>query len=156
MRTTLTAVFMMALAVPALAQTRSAAAGDEAAIRKLVQQHDTARNGGDWKAMGTGFTDDADQLTSAGEWRRGRAAIEKGVAQVMAGPYKGATYGTKIDSVRIVAPNVAVADGSFEIQNVAGGGTRRGQITYVLVKSGGQWRIAASRSMVATPTGATR
>jgi uncharacterized protein (TIGR02246 family) len=156
MRTTLAAVFMIALALPAVAQTPAAGAADEAAIRKLVQQHDTARNAGDWKSMGAGFTDDADQLTSAGDWRKGRAAIEKGVAQVMAGPYKGAKYGTKIDTVRTVAPNVAVADGSFEIQNVAGGGTRRGHISYVLVKSGGQWRVAASRSMVPTPMGATR
>ena len=100
MRTTLAAVFMIALALPAGAQTSAAAAGDEAAIRKLVQQHDAARNAGDWKAMGAGFTDDADQLTSAGDWRKGRAAIEKGVAQVMAGPYKGGKYSTKIDSVR--------------------------------------------------------
>lgn len=156
MRKTLTAVFMMALAVPALvAQMPSGGAGDEAAIRRVVQQQDTARNAGDWKTMGAGFTDDADQLTSAGDWRKGRAAIEKGVAQVMAGPYKGATYSTKIDNVRMVAPNVAVVDGSFEIANVAGGGTRRGNISYVMVKSGGNWRTAASRSMVPTPTGAT-
>jgi uncharacterized protein (TIGR02246 family) len=156
MRKTLTAVFMMALVVPALAQTPSAGAGDEAAIRRVVQQQDTARNAGDWKTLGAGFTDDADQLTSAGDWRKGRAAIEKGVAQVMAGPYKGAKYSSKIDTIRMVAPNVAVADGSFEIANVAGGGTRRGHIAYVMVKSGGQWRVAASRSMVPTPTGATR
>ena len=156
MRTMLTAVFMIAVALPAGAQTSASAAGDEAAIRKLVQQHDAARNAGDWKTMGAGFTDDADQLTSAGDWRKGRAAIEKGVAQVMAGPYKGAKYATKIETVRTVAPNVAVADGAFEIANVAGGGTRRGHISYVLVKAGGQWRVAASRSMVPTPTGATR
>lgn len=154
MRTTLTAVFMMALAIPALAQTPSAGAGDEAEIRRVVQQQDTARNAGDWKALGAGFTDAADQLTSAGEWRKGRAAIEKGVAQGMAGPYKGGKYSTKIDTVRMVAPNVALADGSFEIANIAGG-ARRGQIAYVLVKSGGQWRVAAARSMVPTPTGAT-
>ena len=154
MRTTLTAVFMIALALPVFGQN-PAGGGDEAAIRKLVQQQDAARNAGDWKTMGSGFTDDADQLTSAGDWRKGRAAIEKGVAQAMAGPYKGAKYVTKIETVRTVAPNVAVADGSFELQNVAGGGTRRGHISYVMVKSGGQWRTAAVRSMVPTPTGAT-
>ena len=91
MRTTLTAVFMIALALPAFGQTPAGGA-DEAAIRKLVQQHDTARNTSDFKALGGGFTDDADQLTSAGEWRKGRAAIEKGVAQGIAGPYKGGKY----------------------------------------------------------------
>ena len=156
MRTTLAAVFMIALALPAAAQTSAAGAGDEAASRKLVQQHDAARNAADFKALGAGFTDDADQLTSAGEWRKGRAAIEKGVAQGIAGPYKGGKYTTKIETVRMVAPNVALADGSFEIANLAGGGTRRGHAAYVMVKSGGQWRIAASRTMVPTPVGATR
>jgi uncharacterized protein (TIGR02246 family) len=155
MRTMLTAVFTIALALPAFGQT-SAGGADEAAIRKLVQQHDAARNTADFKVMGAAFTDDADQLTSAGEWRKGRAAIEKGVAQGIAGPYKGGKYTTKIDTVRMVAPNVALADGSFEIANLAGGGTRRGHAAYVMVKSGGQWRIAASRTMVPTPVGATR
>ena len=155
MRTMLTAVFTIALALPVFGQT-PAGTGDDAAIRKLVQQHDAARNAADFKVMGAGFTDDADQLTSAGEWRRGRAAIEKGVAQGIAGPYKGGKYSTKIDTVRMVAPNVALADGSFEIANLAGGGTRRGHAAYVMGKSGGQWRIAASRTMVPTPVGATR
>lgn len=155
MRTMLTAGVMIALALPSFAQTPAAGGGEEAAIRRVVQQQDTARNTADWKTLGAAFTDDADQLTSAGEWRKGRAAVEKGIAQGMAGVYKGGKYSTKIDTVRMVAPNVAVADGSFEIANVAGGGTRRGHIAYVMVKSGGQWRIAASRSMVPTPAGAT-
>jgi len=152
MRTVLTAVFMIALAGPALAQ--ATAGGDEAAIRAVIQKQDDTRNKADWKGLGALFTDDAEQLTSAGEWRRGRAAIEKGVADGMASTYKGGKYTTKIDKVRILAPTVALADGSFEISNIAGG-ARRGQTTYTLVKSGGQWRIAAARSMVPTATGAT-
>lgn len=165
MRTTLTAMFLVALAMPAFAQAPAGKAaparkptgisGDEASIRRLMQEHDQARNKGDWKALSALFTDDADQLTSAGEWRRGRAEIEQGVARLMGTTYKGGKYTTKIDTVRILASSVAIADGAFEITNIAGGGSRRGHTTYALVKSAGLWRIAVSRAMVPTPVGAT-
>lgn len=162
MRTILTAVFMIALAGPAFAEAsagkpavaQATGGGDEAAIRSVLQQHDDTRNKADWKGLSALFTEDAEQFTSAGEWRRGRAAIEKGVAQGMATSYKGGKYATKVDKVRMLAPTVALADGAFEISNIAGG-TRRGHTTFALVKSGGQWRIAASRSMVPTAVGAT-
>jgi uncharacterized protein (TIGR02246 family) len=154
MRTAITTLFMLALTVPAVAQTRAAPGPDETAIRRVVQQQDDARNRTDWKALAQLFTEDADQQTSAGEWRRGRAEIEKGVAQTMGTAYKGGKYVTRIERVQMLGPGVAIADGAFEIANI-GGGARRGQTTYILVKSGDQWRIAATRSMVPTPVGAT-
>ena len=152
MRAVLIAVFTIALAGPAFAQATGG--GDDAAIRGVLQQHDDTRNKADWKGLGALFTDDAEQLTSSAEWRRGRAAIEKGVADGMATTYKGGKYTTKVDKVRMLAPTVALVDASFEIANIAGG-ARRGHTTYALVKSGGQWRIAAARSMVPTAVGST-
>ena len=74
-------LFTVVMAVAGMAQEPGGSGGDEAAIRQVVQQHDDARNKADWKALGALFTQDAEQLTSAGEWRRGRAEIEKGIAQ---------------------------------------------------------------------------
>jgi uncharacterized protein (TIGR02246 family) len=153
MRSAITAFFVVVLVVPTAAQGPAAGA-DEAAVRRVIQQHDDARNRGNWTALGELFTQDSEQLTSAGEWRRGRAQIEKAVAQATATIYKGGTYTTKIDTVRVLTPTVAIADGAFEISNIAGG-SRRGHTTYVLVKSGDAWRIAATRSMVPTAAGAT-
>jgi uncharacterized protein (TIGR02246 family) len=155
MLTTMTTVFSLALTVAGFGQVAAPASADDAAIRRVVQQQDEARNRGDWKALSELFTQDAEQLTSSGTWRRGRAAIEKGVAQSMGSVYKGAKYTTKVESVRMLAPTVAMTDGTFEISNIAGGSTRRGHATYLLVKSGDAWRIAAVRSMVPTPEGAT-
>lgn len=152
MRTVLTVMFIIALAGPAFAQATGS--GDEAAIRAVIQKQDDTRNKADWKGMSALFTDDAAQLTSAGEWRKGRAEIEKGVAQGMATTYKGGKYTTKVDRVQMLAPTVALVDAAFEISNIAGG-ARRGHSTYALVKSGGQWRIAAVRSMVPTAVGST-
>ena len=155
MRILTSMLFTLVMIVPGIAQTPRAAGGDEAAIRQVVQQQDEARNRGDWKALGALFTQDAEQMTSAGEWRRGRADIEKGVAQAMTTAYKGGKYSTTIDSVKLLAPTVALADGSFHIANLGSGGSRRGHTTFVLLKSGNAWRIAASRSMVPAPVGAT-
>ncbi len=155
MRTVITLLFTVVVTVPGIAQAPGVGGGDEAAIRQVVQQQDDARNRGDWKALGALFTQDAEQLTSVGEWRRGRADIEKGVAQSMTTTYKGGRYVTKVESVRLLAPSVALADGAFEIVNIGTGGSRRGHTTFVLVKSGNAWRIAASRSMVPIPVGAT-
>ena len=155
MLTTMTTVFSLALTVAGFGQVAAPASADDAAIRRVVQQQDEARNRGDWKALSELFMQDAEQLTSSGTWRRGRAAIEKGVAQSMGSVYKGAKYTTKVESGRMLAPTVAMTDGTFEISNIAGGSTRRGHATYVLVKSGDAWRIAAVRSMVPTPEGAT-
>lgn len=154
MRHTLALGLAMTLAVAGAAYGQSPAGPDDAAVRRVVQQHDAGRTSGDWKAVGNLFAEDGSTLTSAGEWRRGRAQIEKGGATSAAGVYKGAKYATTIDSVRLLTPTVAIADGTFEITGISGG-TRKGSMTYVLVKSGDTWRIAASRSMVPTPAGAT-
>jgi uncharacterized protein (TIGR02246 family) len=153
MRTVIVIVFTLALTVPTVAQAPSTSSADDAAIRRVLQQHDDARNKGDWKALGDLFTQDAEQLTSSGDWRRGRSQIEKGTAQITTTTYKGGKYTTRVERVRMLAPGVAIADGTFEIANIGSGGSRRGNTTYVLVKSGDRWQIAAARSMVPTPVG---
>ena len=154
MRTALTAAFILAIALSGFAQTSTVTRDDEAAIRRVLQQYDDTRTRGDWKTYGQLFIEDADQITSSNERRKGRAQIEKLTAELNAGVYKGGKYTSKVETVRLVAPNVAVADATFEISNIRGG-SRRGHTTYVLVKSNDGWRIAATRSMVPTPVGAT-
>jgi len=143
-----------ALATPVLVHAQAISGSDDAAIRRVIQQHDQTRTKGDWKGVGSLFTEDGATLTSAGEWRRGRAQIEKGGAAAAAGVYKGGKFTTTIDAVRLLAPTVAIADGTFEIGGIAGG-SRKGNTTYVLVKSGEAWRIAATRSQVPTTAGPT-
>jgi len=155
MRTAPTTVLLLVLTVSVFAQTTALSPADDAAIRRIVQQQDDARNRGDWKALAELFTEDAEQFTSAGEWRRGRASIEQRVAESMKTVYKGSKYVSKVETIRLVTPTVALADGSFEITNIASGGSRRGHTTYVLVKSADRWRIAAVRSMVPTAVGVT-
>lgn len=143
---------MLLVAAAALGQGTRA---DETAIRQLIQQHDQTRTSGDWKGAANLFAEDGSTLTSAGEWRRGRAQVAKGGAALGAGVYKGAKYSTNVDNVRLLAPTVALADATFEISSIGGSGSRKGHTTYVLVKSGDAWKIAATRSMVPAPAGPT-
>src|SRR5688500_20355185 len=110
MRVTTAIGVTLMLSVPAVAVGQTAGGGDEAAIRRIIQQHDQTRSSADWKGAATLFVEDGTTLTSAGEWRRGRAQIEKGGATMSAGVYKGAKYLTTVDNIRLLAPTVALAD----------------------------------------------
>jgi uncharacterized protein (TIGR02246 family) len=145
---------LLVITLASFSRAGLAQSGDETAIRKVVQAYDDARNRGDWKAYSAMFTKDADQLTSAGTWRRGAAEIEKSTADITATTYKGGKYTTTVERVRTLAPGVALMDGAFAITNIQGGGARKGRMTMVLVNEAGEWRIAATRSMVPTPAGA--
>jgi uncharacterized protein (TIGR02246 family) len=134
---------------PAAAQTPVT---DEAAVRALVDAYAAARDKGDAAALTALFTNDADQLVSSGEWRRGREAVVKGsLASSQQAP---GTRTFTVDTVRMIAANVALADSRYEIAQT-GGATRRMWASWLLVKDGGAWKIAAIRNMLpATPAGA--
>ncbi len=121
---------------------------DEAAIRGLVQQYVDAREQKDPHAVEALFTGDADQLVSTGEWRKGRAAVVKGVmasSQSMAGKRT-----IQVESIRLVAPDIALADGRYEIAG-APGGDRKMWSTFVMSHGPDGWRIAAIRNMLPAP-----
>ena len=119
-------------------------AGDEAAIRGVVAQYLAAREQRDPQAVGALFTEDADQLVSSGEWRKGRDAIVKGTLASSA--QTGGTRTIAIETIRFPRPDVAIADGRYEL--TGGDGTRHMWSSFVLVKDGATWRIAAIRNML--------
>jgi uncharacterized protein (TIGR02246 family) len=141
-------VTVLAGAPPAAAQ---AAASDDAAVRALVDAYSAARAKGDAAALTALFTADADQLVSSGEWRRGREAV---VAGSLASSEQ--TQGTRtltIETVRMVAANVAIADSRYDIAQT-GGTTRRMWASWLVVKDGTAWKIAGIRNML--PAAAAR
>lgn len=146
-----------ALVVPVRSQGQAVSAPSKADVQKLLQERDETRHRGDWTGYSQFFTSDATVINSDGKSYKGRAQIQKSAEDMWgAGVYKGARMKTNLESVEAIAANVAIADSSFEITNIPGGGTRKGRTTVVLIKSNGGWKIAASRSMVPTPTGAIR
>lgn len=147
------ATLLLALAllapVAASAQTPST---DEAAVRALVDAYSAARDKGDGAALTALFTADADQLVSSGEWRRGREAVVKGSLASSQQTQGKRTF--TIETVRMIAANVAVADSRYDIAQTDGT-TRRMWASWLVVKDGAAWKIAAIRNMLpATPAGA--
>jgi uncharacterized protein (TIGR02246 family) len=132
------------------AQAPPGGAADEAAIRDVVKKYVDARDRKDPQATEALFTSDADQLVSSGEWRKGRAEVVRGTlasSQSMAGKRT-----ITVESIRFVAPDVALADGRYEIAPAAGGESRRMWTTLLLTRGSGGWRISAIRNMLPAPT----
>ena len=139
-------VLMAACATTASAeQGAGRSGGDETAIREVVKKYVDAREQRDATAVSALFTADADQLTSSGEWRKGREALVKGA---MASSQNNAGKRTiTIETVRFPAPGIALADGAYSIAG-EGGATRNMRTAFVLVKDGEAWRISAIRNML--------
>ena len=123
---------------------------DDTAVRDVVRTYLEARDRGDAAAIKALFTEDADQLTSSGEWRRGQAALVTGTLASSKG--NPGTRSISIETVRFPAPGVAVADGRYEI--TGGGSERRMWTSFLLVHGGDRWRIAAIRNMLPATQGA--
>lgn len=143
MRIPMFAAISLILAAGAFTQTPSK---DEAAIREIVNRYVAARERIDPKATEELFTADADQLVSSGEWRRGRDAVVRGA--MASSRNTGGKRTIAVESVRFVTPDVAIADGRYELTGLAGGATRSMLATLVLKRTGKGWRITAIRNML--------
>lgn len=129
--------------------TQTAPSNDETAVREVVRKYVAAREKRDPKLIEALFTADADQLTTSGEWRKGRDNVVKGgLSSSQANP---GSRQIAIEVVRFVSPGVAIADGRYEISGSAGAAPRRMWTTFVMVRdAAGAWRIAAIRNMLPT------
>jgi uncharacterized protein (TIGR02246 family) len=139
---------LVALTAEASSQTR-VAAGDDNAVRAVVAAYVDAREKQDPAAIGALFTADADQVNSAGEWRRGRDGIVKGTLESSA-RNSGARRIT-VKAVRFAGPGLAIVDGDYQITQ-ASGPARQMWTTFVIVRQAEGWKIAAIRNSL--PTGA--
>ncbi len=115
-------------------------------MRTVVHTYVNARELQDSAAIEALFTADADQHTPSGEWRRGRAEVIRG--SLASSKQNPGSRSIIIETVRFITPDVAIADGPYEI--TTGGGVRRMWTTIILERERGTWRIAAIRNMVPT------
>ncbi len=136
---------LVALAAPWFDQAKTGG-NDEAAVRAVVSKYVDARERIDPKAVEPLFTEDADQLVSSGEWRKGREAVVKGT--MASSSSTGGKRTITVESVRFVTADVAIADGRYELTGLAGGTSRSMWTTIILKRSGKEWRITAIRNML--------
>jgi uncharacterized protein (TIGR02246 family) len=144
MRRTLTAL-AAALVLAAGTAASGAQGDDEHAVRDMVKRYLDARDRADEAAVRALFIDDADQLVSSGEWRRGREAIVSGT---IASTKRGGARRISVETIRFPTKDVAIADGRYEITGAPTQGDRRMWSTFVMVRQADGWRIAAIRNML--------
>jgi uncharacterized protein (TIGR02246 family) len=129
--------------VSAHVEAQQAPAADQAAVRDVVRRYEAARDAKDAKAIEALFTVAADQHTTSAEWRRGRGQVVTG--SLGSSKQNPGDRTITVQSVRFITPDVAIADGPYDI---ATGGTVRHMWTTIIVKrEAGAWKIAAIRNM---------
>lgn len=141
------------IAETSLAQS-SARKEDEGLIREVVSRYVEARERIDPQAVASLFTDDADQLVSSGEWRRGRDAVVRGT--MASSRNTGGKRTITVEQVRFLTPDVAIADGRYELTALSGGAVRSMWATLVVKKTHAGWRISAIRNMLPAAPAAGR
>ena len=141
------AIMTLALAASAaVAEVPLEGTADEHEVRTLVSRYNAARDSRDPAAIAALFTADADQLVSSGEWRRGREEMLAGMQRSSKANPGDRTL--TVETVRFLAADVALADARYEIAGAAGGEPRRMWSTFIAVRTGEGWRLAAIRNML--------
>ena len=120
--------------------------GDETAVRDVVASYVAARDRGDAAAVAAVFTESADQLTSSGEWRRGRDELVRGT--LASSKANSGARTITIKTVRFPAADVAIADGEYVIAATSSAQARNMWTSFVMIRAGGRWRIDAIRNML--------
>ena len=134
-----------ALILLGCANAQTNEAEQTAAVKDVVRRYMDARDSKDPKAVATLFAENADQLVSSGEWRRGRELMVKGM--LASSEQNSGKRTITVETVRFIGSNVAIADGRYEI---AGSTTRAMWSTFVMSRQNGSWRIEAIRNMLPT------
>jgi uncharacterized protein (TIGR02246 family) len=121
-------------------------ADERGAVVALVDRYASAREGQNAAALADLFTQQADQLVSSGEWRRGRAALVEGMLGSSRNNPGNRTI--SVETVSFLSDSVAIANARYEIAGDANRPARQMWSTFVCVRDAGQWRIAAIRNML--------
>ena len=119
------------------------------AVKDLVGRYEAARESRDPEAIRALFTADADQLVSSGVWRRGRGELVEGM--LGSSRRNPGSRTLDVETVRFPAPDIAVADARYVIKGSEGNPDREMWSTFLCIRSGGSWRIAAIRNMLPAP-----
>jgi len=118
----------------------------EQAVDAINQKLSDAWTAADAAGIAALFAEDGDQVGFGGVSSKGRAAIAERYEGTMAS-YQGSSLKLTRTSLHVVAPDVLVADGTWEIAGgtSSGGGPTKGFYTFVLAKQAESWTIVSNR-----------
>lgn len=149
--------FLLAVATALLATglTSSTAQTKDPALDKLVADWSAAFGRGDAKALGSLYTDNAIRVSPDGGTVLGRAAIEKEFADLLAGPWKGATIKILVGSVQPLGPDTSAAEGTYEVTPKGPDGKAlppvKGRYLNTMVKKNGTWVLSSNAAVLPAP-----
>lgn len=116
-------------------------------ITALIDAYSDAREKQDRNLLEGILSAEVDQLTSSGEWRKGKEGSMQGM-----GRSSQANPGTRtlsVQNIRLLGPQVALVDARYDIRSPQGV-TRNMWSTFMVVQAEGKWRISAIRNMLPT------
>ena len=105
---------VLSLAMPVFA------AGEEDAIKARGAEFNAAWAKNDAKALAAFWTEDGTVVNPAGKNGKGRAEIEKVIAEDLSTFLKGAKFNFTVTSVRMLKPDVAFIDATHEVMGLKG------------------------------------
>lgn len=143
MSRTLTFALAIVVAGSALsAQTRSGQTHDEAAIRQLPQDYESAWNSRNTQRIADMYTADAVEVEPSGQVLKGRLAIEANLREGFKN-LGNATLSLQTDEVRFRGPDTAVVMGTSSLQGLPESeGSGQGHWMVVARKTRGQWKVS--------------
>ena len=141
----------------AAADPRAAAAADhptkeadEKAIRATADVFVKAFNAADVKAIGALWAPDAEYTDESGQSFQGRAAIEEVYADLFK-QHLGAMMTVKIESIRLLGPDVALEKGVARVKSPGGIADTAARYTVVHAKRNGKWTMVFGRDAPYVP-----
>jgi uncharacterized protein (TIGR02246 family) len=153
MRIVVGRVLVGALVLGAVTLASAAPQAPDAELQKIADAFMAAWAKGDAKGLAALHTKEGVRVTSGTEGAVvGTAAIEQGLATILAGPYKGTTLSIKTNKFHRVDADTYVGEGTYQLSggSVPPGTPTSGQYVNTMVRQGGEWKIAASVVMPAT------
>jgi uncharacterized protein (TIGR02246 family) len=140
-------VVLGVLAVDAVSRTQeTGTAGDEAAIRMCVGAIRNAINKRDFGAYAAQFADDGDLVVLSNAKVGGRAAIQQASQTDWSAAPPARQIELRVDELRFLSPDVALVNATATFSAGEPTATRP---TYIVVRRGGQWVVAAMRVLPA-------
>ncbi len=133
---------------------------DETAIRQILSGMEDAWDRGDAKAWAQYFSRDAELITVTGEVVQGRDGIEERFASLFADVLSGSRLTQKIRVLRLLRPDVAVADTDMELYGYKAlppsmtppaGVAVAARSKSVMLYVDGKWWIVSSQSTYVPP-----
>jgi uncharacterized protein (TIGR02246 family) len=139
------AIAYLAFAGPSV-RAQNGSAADEAAIKQTVAMYTEGFNAHDPHAIASLFAEDADFTNLRGASRKGRADIQANFEALFKGALRAATRTDSVRNVRFFTPNLAQVDTDVTIAgarapNGAENPLRKGLMSLIMNKQGGQWKI---------------